>query len=60
MIGNILSGVAIKKKDRSSLPVQSLKIGGKLLSKYFTSEQKPEEIQAELIEALEFFRAHKN
>ena len=59
-IEDILTGMSIKKKARPSLPVQSLKIGGKLLSKYFTSEQKPEEIQSELIEALEFFRAHKN
>ena len=55
----ILSGVALKKKNRGSLPVQSLKIGGKKLSKYFNSEQKPEEIEAELFEALEFFREHK-
>jgi ParB family chromosome partitioning protein len=59
-IEDILSGIAIKKKNRASLPVQSLKIKGKILSKYFKPEDKPEEIEAELIEALEFFRAHKN
>jgi len=59
-IEDILSGVALKKKSRPSLPVQSLKIGGKILSKYFKPEQKPDEIQAELLEALEFYRAHKN
>ena len=58
-IEDILSGVVVKKKNRGSLPVQSLKIGGKKLSKYFNSEQKPEEIEAELFEALEFFREHK-
>ena len=59
-IKDILSGVAFKKKNRTALPVQSLKIGGKILSKYFKPEQKPEEIQAEIIEAVEFYRAHKN
>ena len=59
IIEDILSGVAFKKKNRGSLPVQSLRIGGKKLSKYFNSEQKPEEIEAELFEALEFFREHK-
>jgi len=57
MIEDILSGAAPKKRNRTPLPVQSLKIGGKILSKYFKPEQKPEEIQAELFEALEFFRA---
>jgi ParB family chromosome partitioning protein len=59
MIEDILSGIALKKKNRASLPVQSLKIGGKMLSKYFKPGQDPEEIQAELFEALEFYRAHK-
>ena len=59
IIEDILSGVALKKKNRASLPVQSLKIGGKKLSKYFKPEQKPEEIEAEIFEALEFFREHK-
>ena len=60
IIKDVLSGVALKKKARAPLPVQSLKIGGKLLSKYFGAEQKPSEIQAELFEALEFYREHKN
>ena len=59
-IEDILSGVAIKKRKRASLPVQSFKIKGKVLSKYFKPEQKPEDIEAEIIEALEFFREHKN
>ena len=59
MIKDILSGVTLKKKNRASLPVQSLKLKGKVLSKYFKPEDKPEEIEAELIEALEFYRAHK-
>jgi hypothetical protein len=56
---NVLLGVALKKKKRASLPIQSLKIGGKILSKYFKPGQKPEEIQAEIFEALEFYRSHK-
>lgn len=60
MIEDILSGAVITKKARASLPVQSLKIGGKILSKYFKPEQKPEEIQAELFEALVFFREHRD
>ena len=59
IISDILSGITIKKKNRPSLPVQSLKIGGKILSEYFTPEDKPEDIQAELIEALKFYREHK-
>jgi ParB family chromosome partitioning protein len=60
IIEDILSGISINKKFRASLPVQSLKIGGKVLSKYFKPEQKPEEIQDELFKALEFYRAHIN
>lgn len=60
IIEDILSGIAIKKKNRKSLPVQSLKLKGKILSKYFKPEDKPDAIEAELIEALEFYRAHKN
>lgn len=60
VIEDILSGIAVKKKNRTSLPVQSLKIGGKILSKYFRPEQKPEEIQAELLMALEYYRTHEN
>lgn len=59
MINNILSGVAGKKKNRASLPVQSFKMRGKILSKYFKPGQKPEEIEAEIIEALEFYREYK-
>jgi len=60
MINNIVSGVVIKRRNRASLPVQSFKIKAKILSKYFKPEQKPAEIEAELIEALEFYREHKN
>jgi ParB family chromosome partitioning protein len=61
IIEDVLSGAAAKakKKAQPSLPVQSLKIGGKILSKYFDAEQTPDEIQAELFEALEFYRKHK-
>lgn len=62
-INSILSGqfmeIKSKKRNRSSLPVQSIKIGGKVLSKYFEPGQNPEEIEAEIIEALEFYRANK-
>ena len=59
-IEEVLSGTASGKKNGGMVAVQSLKIKGKILSKYFTPEQKPEEIQAEIIEALEFFRENKN
>ena len=59
MIEDILSGVAAKKRNRTSLPVQSIKIKGKILSKYFKPEQKPDEIEALIIEAIEFFMEHK-
>ena len=57
---NILLGVAVKKRNRASLPVQSFKLKGKVLSKYFKPEDTQEDIEAEIIEALEFLRAHKN
>ena len=61
MIHDILIGAVstVKKKNIAPLPVQPLKIKGKVLSMYFRPEQKPEEIQNELIEALEFYRANK-
>ena len=59
-ISDILAGVAVKKRNRASLPVQSIKIKGKILSKYFKPEQKPEEIEAAIIEALELYTAQKN
>jgi len=60
-INGILSGAisAVKKKNRTPLPVQSLKIKGKVLSMYFRPEQKPAEIEAELFDALKFYREHK-
>ena len=59
-ISAILNGIAIKKRNRASLPVQSIKIKGKILSKYFKPEQKPEEIEAQIIKAIEFYMAHEN
>jgi ParB family chromosome partitioning protein len=64
LIEDILSGATLKTRlpsgqERASLPVQLFRIKGKLLSKYFKPEDKPEDIEAELIEALEFYRAHK-
>jgi len=58
-IGDILDGAVPKKKKRASLPIRSLKIGGKILSEYFKAGQTSEEIQAEIFEALGFFRARK-
>jgi ParB family chromosome partitioning protein len=60
IIENILLGISIKKRNRASLPVQSIKIKGKILSKYFKPEHKPEEIEAKIIEAIEFYMAHIN
>jgi ParB family chromosome partitioning protein len=60
MIEDILSGSVLRDRSRASLPVQAFKIKGKLLSKYFKPEDKPEDIEAEIIEALEFYRAHKD
>jgi ParB family chromosome partitioning protein len=58
IIENILSGIMIKKKNRASLPVPSLKLKGKILSKYFKPGDKPEDIEAEIVKALEYYRAH--
>lgn len=60
IIQDILSGIAVKRRNRASLPVQSLKIKGKILSRYFKPEDKPAEIEAEIVNALEFYRTHKN
>lgn len=60
IIEDILSGASIKKRNRASLPVQSFKLKGKLLSKYFKLGDTTEKIEAELITALEFYRAHNN
>lgn len=58
-IKSILSGINPNRKSRASLPFQSLKIGSKKLAKYFNAEQNLEEIEAELFEALEYYREHK-
>jgi hypothetical protein len=58
-IEDILLGNILKKKNRTPLPVQSLKIGGKRLSQYFRPEQQPKEIEDELFEALEYYRTNK-
>jgi ParB family chromosome partitioning protein len=52
----ILTG---EKKPRASRPA-AFKLKPKIVSKYFAPEQKPAEIEATVIEALEFFYAHKN
>jgi len=59
IIKDILSGTITEKKKKSAPSVQSLKIKGEILSKYFKPEQKPEQIQKEIIRALEFYRANK-
>jgi ParB family chromosome partitioning protein len=58
-ITNILSNILVKNKKKTPSSVQPVKITGKVLSKYFKPEQTAQEIQTELIEALEFYRASK-
>jgi ParB family chromosome partitioning protein len=52
----ILAGT---KKPRSAKPAV-FKLKPQIVSRYFKPEQKPDEIEATIIEALEFFYAHKN
>jgi ParB family chromosome partitioning protein len=58
-IKKILGNLLTKDSGKKPFSVQPVKITGKVLSKYFRPEQTAGEIQAELIEALEFFRAVK-
>jgi ParB family chromosome partitioning protein len=55
-VEQILAG---EKKPRPVRPA-AFKLKPKLISKYFTPEQKPAEIETIIIEALDFFYAHKN
>ena len=50
----ILAGT---KKPRSAKP-PAFKLKPRIISRYFTLEQKPEDIEATIIAALEFYRAH--
>jgi ParB family chromosome partitioning protein len=60
-IEDILSGAALKKKSKaSSVAFQAIKIKPKVLSKYFKLGDTPEDIEAEFVKALEFYRAHKS
>jgi len=56
-IEEIFTGIA-KKKNNSS-KVQKITLKSKTVSRFFSPEDKPDEIEAEIIEALEFYRAHK-
>jgi ParB family chromosome partitioning protein len=55
-VEQILAGT---KKTKTACPA-AFKLKPKLMSKYFTPEQKPTEIETIIIEALEFFYAHKD
>jgi ParB family chromosome partitioning protein len=55
-VEQILAGV---KKPKAVRPA-AFKLKPKIVSKYFTPEQKPAEIEATIIEALEYFYANKN
>jgi ParB family chromosome partitioning protein len=55
-VEQILAGT---KRPRSAKPA-AFKLKPKIVSRYFTPEQKPDEIEATIIEALEFFYAYKN
>jgi len=55
-VEQILAG---ERKPRPSKPV-GFKLKPKIMSKYFTPDQKPAEIEATIIEALDFFYAHKD
>jgi hypothetical protein len=57
-IFRILSG-GITAEKKNPHTVKPVKLTGKVLSKYFQPEQTAKEIQAELIEALEFYRSNK-
>ena len=52
-VEQILAGT---KKPRSTRP-PAFKLKAKIISRYFTPEQKPEDIEATIIAALEFYRA---
>jgi len=54
-VEQILAG---RKKPRA-VRSPAMKLKPKLIAKYFTSEQKPDEIEATIIEALDFFYAHR-
>jgi ParB family chromosome partitioning protein len=56
MAEQILAGT---KKTRAAKPA-AFKLKHKIVSKYFSPEQKPDEIEATIIEALEYYYAIKN
>ena len=57
-IEEILSGTAAKKRNRAP-KAQKIVIKPKMVAKYFSPDQKSEEIEAEIFEALDFYRANK-
>ena len=54
-VEQILAGT---KKPKSTRP-PAFKLKSKIVSRYFKPEQKPDEIEATIIEALDFYYAHK-
>jgi len=55
-VEQILSGEKKQKSSRSTV----FKLKPKIVSQYFKPDQKADEIEATIIEALEYFYAHKN
>jgi len=57
-VEDILAGLSGKKRNHSP-KAQKIIFKPKIISKYFTPDQKSEEIEAEFLIALEFYRANK-
>jgi ParB family chromosome partitioning protein len=55
-VEQILAGTKKPKATRSA----PFKLKPKIVTKYFKPEQKPDEIEATIIEALDFYYAHRN
>jgi len=53
IVGQILAGISRKKKSASRRP--AFKIKANIISKYFKPDDKPDEIEAVIIEALELY-----
>jgi hypothetical protein len=57
-VEEILAGLAGKKRTHSAKPL-GLKLKPKTLAQFFTAEYKPDEMEAEIVAALTFYRANK-
>ena len=57
-VEDILAGLSVKKRNHTP-KAQKIIFKPKIISKYFTPDQKSDEIEAEFITALEFYRANK-